>query len=213
MSTRKKQLVRGFTLTEMLVVMGIIAVLVAVLFPIVVAARESGNRTVCSANLRSLGQSMTMYAQANRNCLPNDPKNDGKWYDFDRGNIVLVNLNDRYIRTPKVFFCPSDPNPPPKLITVGELDQPNSARTSYDFYSLYWPLTIAPIITRMHSQAPLAWDIDGGVVFGSSPYRNHKARAGNVVYADTHVEWVLASAPWDDTNRPPNFNKYYPPGP
>ena len=52
----------GFTLVELLVVVGIIALLIAILLPVVSKARQAGNRTKCLANIRSLALAQAAYA-------------------------------------------------------------------------------------------------------------------------------------------------------
>ena len=61
----------GFTLVELLVVIGIITILIGILLPTMSKARESANKTKCLANLRTLGQAMTMYANQSKGWLPN----------------------------------------------------------------------------------------------------------------------------------------------
>jgi prepilin-type processing-associated H-X9-DG protein/prepilin-type N-terminal cleavage/methylation domain-containing protein len=60
----------AFTLVELLVVIGIIAVLVGILLPVVQRARQSANSVKCMANLRSQVQGLLLYATVNKGSLP-----------------------------------------------------------------------------------------------------------------------------------------------
>src|SRR5262245_30114880 len=128
---------RGFTLIELLVVIAIIAVLIGLLLPTISHAREQARRTACLANLRTLGQAMIQYADNHRGLLPNSNP-PGETEDFDATNYVLMALNRDYVRAPAVFHCPSDEDPIPASIDTAEHGLPNSARTSYEFYSIWW---------------------------------------------------------------------------
>jgi prepilin-type N-terminal cleavage/methylation domain-containing protein len=103
----------GFTLVELLVVIGIIALLIAILLPSLNKARESARRTACLSNLRQVHQSYMLYALSNKDEMPIGVLG-GAW----QMNYMIWN-NDRYasfgklfeadyVKEPRVFYCPSD---------------------------------------------------------------------------------------------------------
>src|SRR4051812_36211783 len=71
-SAASRRLLRsnGFTLVELLVVIGIIAVLISVLLPTLSRARESARRTQCLSNLRQIAVLLNMYANVNQQQVP-----------------------------------------------------------------------------------------------------------------------------------------------
>ncbi len=60
----------AFTLVELLVVIGIIAVLISILLPAISKARESSRITQCLSNIRQIGLTTIMYINENRGLLP-----------------------------------------------------------------------------------------------------------------------------------------------
>ncbi len=115
---------RGFTLVELLVALGIIALLISMLLPVVNRARESSRRAVCLSNIAQLTKATIMYAGDNRDTLPDagtgnspdapmSPRAIGlpAWTKFGPDTYVLPSIGqllEPYVgRSPGVWQCPA----------------------------------------------------------------------------------------------------------
>lgn len=143
MNAQKNKPTLGFTLTEMLVVLGIISVLTAILLPVFFTVRENGRRSVCASNLHQLGLSLALYVQ------DSDEKHPvtSRTYPFQdiplTRNFGWAGRLYPYVKTPSAFQCPSDGNSNASV-------QPQSVPVSY---ALNLNVTAAPSLATFTSPA------------------------------------------------------------
>jgi len=100
---------RGFTLIELLVVIAVIALLMAILMPVLGKARKQGYDAVCRSNLRQIGFGAYMYADAWDLYMPRGAAGNKAWYMLFMGYLSQRPVGNDY-RTVKIYRCPAYPN-------------------------------------------------------------------------------------------------------
>ena len=215
---------RAFTLVEMLVVIAIVGLLAALLFPVFARARANARRATCASNLKQIGVALGLYAQDYRyypsvdiNAYTNHTC--GAWADKIQ----------RYAKFDAIFVCPSAPygayssscpapdkTDPKNIISYNgsyDLNIPNASYkrdpvtgASEMFYPTFQ--NIGPVRYLRPSSTILVLDGDGGFVspgYQTPPATDaatlesygvdaHHEGGANVAFADGHVKWMSLDA-------------------
>jgi prepilin-type N-terminal cleavage/methylation domain-containing protein/prepilin-type processing-associated H-X9-DG protein len=94
---------KGFTLIELLVVIAIIAILAAILFPVLLQAKQAGYRASCVSNVRQIGYAIKAYQESFNGCYPSNKEyNKAKPWGHSSWIAWLI----PYTKSKKVFSCP-----------------------------------------------------------------------------------------------------------
>jgi prepilin-type N-terminal cleavage/methylation domain-containing protein/prepilin-type processing-associated H-X9-DG protein len=93
----------GFTLIELLIVIAIIAILAAILFPVFNNARKKALQTSCTSNLQQLGTAMRMYAQDYDDQFPYALYDDLANRRSAWGDVIYQG----YVNNDKIYDCPA----------------------------------------------------------------------------------------------------------
>ena len=135
-----KQTIRGsraaFTLIELLVVIAIIAVMAAILFPVLAMAREKGRQTVCVNNFKQINLGLLQYIQDYDESMIPANTNDYAigCLGCGRPDYIWPELVQPYIKNWQVFRCPSDTHATDAELSVGPYGGPPLLPSDPNYY-------------------------------------------------------------------------------
>ncbi len=211
---RAKTRSSGFTLIELLVVISIVALLIAILLPVLSRAREEAQRTACLSQLRQIGIATESYLVDSDQYYPT-PYWD-YWYllgeylqcDYPAG-VMLDRIG--------ILTCPSDEDPPIYNTGVSNKAQ---VRINYGINYRNFSANAPSYTGRYHlaanvlkpSAIPLVSDANNDLInpFAPGGSNDVEARHGdkaNVLFADYSVRPYtyedMTNPGWNDSDIPP----------
>lgn len=180
---------RGFTLIEICIVLTVVLVLVALLFPVVGRVREKGRQATCQSNLKQMNLAFRQYAS-----------------DYDSSDVGQHNWQEAlipYIKNNQIYECPS------------ESRDGNSTKTGMDtdyFYFGVFNILKSGKYVGVNEAAQSNLDASKLMTFADSPFgvpsyttkaqgscgsyfvADRHSGGGNWAFADGHVKWLTPQA-------------------
>jgi prepilin-type N-terminal cleavage/methylation domain-containing protein len=230
----------GFTLIELLVVIAVIAMLAALLLPVISSARAKAKRTTCLNNLKQINLGVGMYAGDNGDTLPD--MGPATYIGYKEVVKSYVGLNGPSSPEDRIFTCPADTFYYEEIVSTpyvprGRHEQAACDYSSYAFNGANLLLTNYPnyadngilpglgglklsaiknptktlLVLEASALFPYSWHQPNPPALNHAPMFNN---ARNVAgFADSHVSFIQIY--WNSTITYPNGNSsvaaYYDP--
>jgi prepilin-type N-terminal cleavage/methylation domain-containing protein/prepilin-type processing-associated H-X9-DG protein len=205
-STRKADRSDGFTLIELLIVIAIIAILAAILFPVFATAREKARQSTCASNEKQFGIAWLQYAQDYDECVPgirHVVNGTTYWYSI-RDEV------DPYVKNKAIYVCPSATasNSPTLSYSYNwYVGMGSNGVEAHNMSQFALPGQVPAFVdsgTYASTNATYTFSMTGAQAWGrkcvvgdSNTYQNANATpkmiehtdGGNILFVDGHVKW------------------------
>jgi prepilin-type processing-associated H-X9-DG protein/prepilin-type N-terminal cleavage/methylation domain-containing protein len=191
---------KAFTVIEALVVIAIVLILAAILFPIFARSGHGGHKTSCQSNLKQTGLGLLMYTQDYDEKYPRAAwsfESSRKTKEYPDGVYGWADVIQPYIKSTQIYQCPEDTNEQPKNPDpqkIGYTDYwYNSRLADINFTKIKKPISVIMAgdgndgsdltgATYSYGSLPGAW-----IKSKTSPAYRHLDGA-NYLFADGHVK-------------------------
>jgi prepilin-type processing-associated H-X9-DG protein len=196
----------GFTLKELFVLYGLLAVLALILWPVFFGAREKAKESSCQSNLKQLTMAILMYAEDYDGTLPPAVAPSG---------IGWSRLANRYVRNDELFRCPEDVERFRKARPL-DLDHPNGFSYIANGEAMRSPsapglrhetirnASSVILLAERNRVIPVSWRLTKATFPAAVAGQRHcfpaavvglpHYKGANYAFADGHVKWMKLEA-------------------
>ena len=186
----------AFTLVELLVVIGIIALLISILLPTITTVRRSAIRTACAAQLRDIGNAFQMYLNDAKGRIPEQLNPLPLDNSLAVANMpTLFDAFDRYLgKSRKVWACPGDHyvEPDSNTLLIGHDRYVDAYGVSYEYNFYMNVLSPGRVFVQVLKDAQVAFGLTPNrfrIFNDLTHFHGPVGRNGNMnfLFADWHV--------------------------